>query len=210
MGEIAEGGVALDATETKDFIEEGEHVAEDVGGVVGDGGVGGKGHPGKVEGVETTGDVEDGMDGGEVGEDLFIERGLDGETLTRGDVLLHDGLAGVFELGFVCGEVSLFELMVPIDVGHVVVLIDGADLVEFGFGGFEGEFVGGVALEGLDGEFLDEVGIDALVFFAGLDGGDDAGDGVVLGHDSIQGVPSWASRSSSWVMKRRLWMVARR
>ena len=94
-----------------------------------------------MRGVETTGDVEDGTDGGGGGAKIcFIERGLDGETLTRGDVLLHDGLADVFELGFVCDEVGLFELMVPVDVGHVVVLIDGADLVEFGFGGFEGEF----------------------------------------------------------------------
>lgn len=202
--------MALDATETEDFVEEGEHIAEDVGGVISDGGVGGKGHPREIEGVEATGDIEDGMDGGEVGEDLFIEGGLDGETLASGDVLLHDGLTNFFELRFVCSEVGLFELMVPVDIGHVVVLIDGADLVEFGFGGFESEFVGGVALEGLEGKFFDKMRIDALIFFAGLDGGDDAIDSVVLGHDSIQGVPSWASRSSSWVIKRRLWMVVRR
>lgn len=202
--------MALDATETEDFVEEGEHVAENVGGVVGDGGVGWKGHPGEIEGVEATGNIEDGMDGGKMDEDLFVEGGLDGETLASGDVLLHDGLADFFKLGFVCSEVSLFKLMEPVDIGHVVVLVDGADLVEFGFGGFESEFVGGVALEGLEGKFFDEMRIDALIFFAGLDGGDDAIDGVVLGHDSIQGVPSWARRSSSCVMKRRLWMVVRR
>lgn len=181
-GDILQDGLRPQAVQLKKVVQKLNARLVNVVGV--EVGQVGEFHPGQGQGVEATGDVEENLRLASDGENLLVELCQNGQAFASGEVVGHDLPAGLADEGRVLGGVGGGQG----GRGRAVIRIAqvrGHDAVQSGSHCLHRRFDLLVLPQGFHRQGANRRLAGVAVLFGLLDGGDNGGDQVGVGHRKL-------------------------